>query len=425
MLGKAINYWKIFGAREFLKRVYYHIGISIFNKKNNPVIEVPADQVQSIVNNKFPNTSKLPLYSLGHSGKRVSFVTDSLCNKSFFGGVATALIFAIYYVEKEEKSLRIITRTEKGGQKNFFDFLKRENLKLTKKVEFIFLDLNEKNKRSSYFEDEIFITTSWWTTYTVMQTIKPKNIIYLLQEDERMFYSYGDEHLKCTETLSSEGITILINTELLYDHFVSQGFKNIEKNAIWFEPAFNVSNKENPNNKTDKKRRLFFYSRPLHPRNLYYRGIEVLDKAVLTGLIDTSLWEIYFVGSNSEAVIFSTGLKPFVLENMPWDEYLEFLTTVDLGVSLMYTPHPSYPPLDIASAGAVVVTNKFGDKQSLNKYSNNIICSDLSVDSLLEALSEGIKLAENYELKQKNSSESSICFSWEKSFDKVLARLKN
>ena len=54
---------------------------------------------------------------------------------SFFGGVATAIIFAILLAEKTGKSLRIITRTEGGGKNNFFQLLEREGMSVTKNVE--------------------------------------------------------------------------------------------------------------------------------------------------------------------------------------------------------------------------------------------------------------------------------------------------
>ena len=38
---------------------------------------------------------------------------------------------------------------------------------------------------------------------------------------------------------------------------------------------------------------------------------------------------------------------------------------MDLGLSLMASPHSSYPPLDLAAAGAVVVTNTFGAGQAI------------------------------------------------------------
>ncbi len=41
------------------------------------------------------------------------------------------------------------------------------------------------------FEGDLFLTTSWWTTEAIRCAVNPWQIIYLLQEDERMFYPRG------------------------------------------------------------------------------------------------------------------------------------------------------------------------------------------------------------------------------------------
>ena len=45
-----------------------------------------------------------------------------------------------------------------------------------------------------------------------------------------------------------------------------------------------------------------------------------------------------------------------IFDNISWNKYSEIVRNTDLGLSLMLTPHTSYPPLDIASCGGVVIT---------------------------------------------------------------------
>jgi len=53
-----------------------------------------------------------------------------------------------------------------------------------------------------------------------------------------MFYPNGDDQLRCRETLSDNDLTYIINSRMLYEHFVREGFKDIRDRGIWFEPAF-------------------------------------------------------------------------------------------------------------------------------------------------------------------------------------------
>ena len=53
-----------------------------------------------------------------------------------------------------------------------------------------------------------------------------------------------------------------------------------------------------------------------------------------------------------------------------------------IGVSLMVSPHPSYPPLEMAHLGMLVLTNGFGTKD-LSRWHDNIRSTDdISADSL-------------------------------------------
>ena len=86
---------------------------------------------------------------------------------------------------------------------------------------------------------------------------------------------------------------------------------------------------------------------------------------------------------------------------------------MDLGLSLMASPHSSYPPLDLAAAGAVVVTNTFGRyKRSLDQYSANIICADPDLASLVAGISQGIALAQDVALREANHRSSKFMTDW-------------
>lgn len=421
MIKKIYTYWKVYGTMRVVKRTVEVIRNGM--RRRGVDLSVRGMTVNEAVNNRFLGQNKLPVYYTGSSIDRITLVTDSLRSSSFFGGVATALIFAVLLSEKTGRRLRIITRTESGGKNNFLDMLDREGLVVTNNVEFVHVDIRSDKSVANVHDDELFITTSWWTTLSVKNSVPVENIIYILQEDERMFYPHGDEHLRCTEVLRLNDINILINTKLLYDHFVNESFDNIKENGVWFEPSFSkLSYCPDFSRESPTKLRLFFYSRPGHPRNLYVRGIEALDNAILTGAIDLDEWEIYFIGSNAGAIEFTSGYKPVVISNMAWKDYTTFLQTVDLGLTLMYTPHPSYPPFDLAASGSVVVTNKFGNKTTLENYSSNILCSGLDVDSLTETLARGASLAKDRTLREKNYSDNDILRDWEESFGFALSR---
>jgi hypothetical protein len=86
----------------------------------------------------------------------------------------------------------------------------------------------------------------------------------------------------------------------------------------------------------------------------------------------------------------------------------------------MYTPHPSYPPLDLAASGAVVVTNRFGNKTSLSRYCGNILAADLTVPALLQALREAIALADDDAERQRRFEQRGLQTDWAQSLASVV-----
>jgi O-antigen biosynthesis protein len=113
-----------------------------------------------------------------------------------------------------------------------------------------------------------------------------------------------------------------------------------------------------------------------------------------------------------------------MLGNLGWREYGELVRGVDLGVSLMATPHPSYPPLDLAASGAAVLTNRFGLKQDLSEYSPNIICADLDTTSLLQGLRVARELALDDDARRIGYQGNRLQRSWEASLRHVLTSIR-
>ncbi|MCV3216727.1 hypothetical protein OGM63_25020 [Plectonema radiosum NIES-515] len=371
---------------------------------------------------RFPHLKPLQVFSVSFLERRINLVTDSINSGSLYGGVGTAIIFCTLLAKEWDCKLRVITRTEKADEKNFFDVLTANSISCNQNVEFIFASIFESSDHDiDVCERDTFVTTSWWTTWSTIQSISTEKIVYLLQEDERMFYPHGDEHIRCTQILSNTEIQFVVNSQLLFDHLIYDGFYNIKTKGLYFEPSFskNLYYPESIERK-DAKKNFFFYARPNNLRNLFYFGLEVIEAAVYRGILDIDEWELFFVGKDIPQLKIAGFYEPKRIEGLTWSEYAKFIRSVDLGLCLMYTPHPSYPPLDLAASGSVVVTNRFGLKKELDIYSKNIICKDCNLESILQGISEGIKISHDQVYRSKNCEENSILQDWKISFKDVV-----
>jgi hypothetical protein len=108
---------------------------------------------------------------------------------------------------------------------------------------------------------------------------------------------------------------------------------------------------------------------------------------------------------------------------LPWMKYCDLISEIDLAISLMDAPHPSYPPLEFAASGAVVLTNTAPGKEKLH-YSKNIIMRAPDMNSLLDGLDEAIKLVNNPAQRLKNFEKNEIAREWAQSFKEPINKSK-
>ncbi len=378
---------------------------------------------------RFPNLIPLPTINYP-SELRVNVITDSLAENSIYGGVMTSLIFGILLSNKLKCPLRVITRDHASRAATLLEIAQSNEVTIKNTYELHNFSCEfQKNPtyRLPVSKNDIFIGTSWWNSAVAKEIKQRKQYIYVIQEDERIFYPNADEHVIINRMFNDKNMIPVINTKLLHEHFKINKCEYIANQGICFEPAFVGRNikyeKRSEPGIKNRKFSLFFYSRPYMPRNLFYTGLELIDSAINLGILKAEDWDIFFAGQDGPEIISGDKIKPKYLGKLKWKDYLDFLSSVDLGISLMLAPTPSYPPLDLAVAGGVVLTNKYANKLDLSVYSKNIICSDLDMHSLLKNLEIAVELARNTKERAHNFAKNNILDDWEKAFSPVLDKV--
>jgi hypothetical protein len=69
------------------------------------------------------------------------------------------------------------------------------------------------------------------------------------------------------------------------------------------------------------------------------------------------------------------------------------------------------------------VTNRYGPKQSLERYSENIVCTDLSRDALVDGIAAAAALAADEERRAENYRRQRLSRSWAASLAPVVDAL--
>jgi GT2 family glycosyltransferase len=285
-----------------------------------------------------------------------------------------------------------------------------------------------------------FIATTWWTAHIARDALRvlaehgavgDGRFLYLIQEYEPFTFPMGT-YAALAEASYAAPHFGLFSSEFLREYFrrhaigvFAPGRDGDASSASFQNAITDVSAPASAELAARRSRRLLFYARP-EPhaaRNLFELGVLALSSALARGAIAPD-WELNGIGSLAEtSVALGEGASLRLLPRMSQADYAQMLRDHDVGLALMYTPHPSLVPIEMASAGMLTVTNTFENKTSdaLRAISTNLIAGPPAVDALAEALAEAVAGAGDADRRAQGSA---VAWSrdWQISFDDALVR---
>jgi O-antigen biosynthesis protein len=295
------------------------------------------------------------------------------------------------------------------------------------------VDAHDRSRTIHVGENDLFMATAWWTAqqakYAVRAT-KQQTFLYLIQDYEPLLHAASTQFALASETYDVPHLPI-INTSLLHEFLTSHRVGRFRdeafaRAALVFEPAVDRSIfhlRETVS--SEARRRLLFYTRPTNGlRNLFEMGVAALQKAVSDGVFDPERWEFVGMGEQFSPVALGRGamLRPTKWVNL--EGYARQMRESDVLLSLMLSPHPSYPPLEMAASGGIVVTTTFGNKTAarLSRLSSNIIGVEPTIESIAGALDSAVGRLPNID-ERKRAADLPLPQNWSDSFEPMLPRL--
>ena len=228
----------------------------------------------------------------------------------------------------------------------------------------------------------------------------------------------------------------LFSTELLRDYFrrhalgvYAHGAERGDRDSAAFQNAISeIAPPAAAELAARDPRRLLFYARP-EPhaaRNMFELGALALGRALERGAFQDG-WTLHGIGSvePGRRLDLGGGAALELLPRSSQGEYARALREFDVGLALMYTPHPSLVPLEMASAGMLTVTNSFENKTAaaMAAISSNLVAAEPGVESLAGALCAAAAAAGDVE-RRVRGSRVDWSRDWDESFDdELIARV--
>lgn len=330
--------------------------------------------------------------------RRLSLVIPSIAAGNAFGGVMTAIELFLEIGKRTGADLRIILDDLEPSNDTSLVEERARALDLGPND----IEIVQRTKSTQVIAvrcSDIFLTFNWWITLNMLPVMGAQKehfqqpalpFIYLIQEYEPQFYPFSTTHMLARLAFEPPwpcwGI---FNSVELYEYFKAQGHQ-LERTFV-FEPKLSSAlrpflTKED----TRRSKRLLVYGRQGIPRNCFSairRGVALWAKRY-PEYID---WEVLSVGLPHRPLPLGDGRTMRSVGKLPLEAYAELLRGSAAGLSLMSSPHPSYPPLEMAHFGVITITNRYANKDLSSAHDNIMSITDIRPETIAEAIAVACK----------------------------------
>jgi O-antigen biosynthesis protein len=326
------------------------------------------------------------------SGRTVHLLIPGISPSGVFGGVGTAVALAVLLADAGEQVQLVLTDYGQTLDERAIralilrhvdtDASTLERIRIAHAI--------HDDRELLLGTEDVFIATAWWTAFRAAATIDAhealtnRRFVYLVQDDETLFYPTSERQLMAERSYRLD-VLPLVNSRPLAIHLAAAHALAADEGLV-FAPIVAVPTQQALRAPEDVLR-VVVYGRPSVGRNLFdasLRGIAMWEAQRRAHGLRPDV-EVVSVGEQ-EQFRYRIGERMVrALGVLSWDAYLEVLASAHIGVSMMTSPHPSYPPLEMARSGMVVVTNRWGPKD-LETLSTRFVSCDPDAAGIAAAL---------------------------------------
>ena len=335
---------------------------------------------------------------------RITLIVPSVNPQQTFGGIATALKLLAEWADSlgPDYDRRIVVTDadiEADGYAALPDYTPVPFIASLDEGPRLLVDARERaGGRLDLRAREIIVATAWWTAENARQIERERAryhggsrpFVYLIQDDEPYFYGWGAKWARAEATYGGDDTIAVINSEEL---FTAIAAKYRFRAAFCLPYAINTTIAARLSEKP-RERLILVYGRPVVARNGFELICDALVRWQQRDPIRASRWHVKFLGD-----LFETPLA-YPVQNLSVDgkvsleTYADHLSRASVGISLMISPHPSYPPLEMAAAGMWTITNSYPGKDLRLRFPNIVSLPGCGPDVLSDAIEQAVEAME-------------------------------
>lgn len=349
----------------------------------------------------------VPVRDTALSGRRLNIVTPSISASAAFGGLATLMDLSVSAFKRrlleQGWQLRFISTEPAPAESDNIARQYMKRLQVPASAVEMLYDCGY-GTPVPVGAGDIFLGSLWHIQLAVLPLMRFQHAqfggeqtpyISLVQDYEPGFHPWSSAYLMAQASYNADWPQrAIFNSEELAQFYKAQGHK--VEDSVVFEPVMNTALLDalqggtGPGKGPGKARRILFYGRPGVRRNCYYLVRSALEIWAET-YEEARHWRAVSVGSPHEAFPLAGNVPVEVLGKLSLARYAEELHRAAVGLSLMASPHPSYPPLEMAHFGALTVCNSFTCKDLRTWHENLTPVEIPAAENIAQGLAEACR----------------------------------
>ncbi|MEO1686289.1 MAG: hypothetical protein AAFU61_00105 [Pseudomonadota bacterium] len=347
---------------------------------------------------KFSLTNLVPIVDFNMINPRLNVLLPSLSASGAFGGLATQVdlplqVFEHSLVDRGWKLRFICTGPAPLPEDNIVNrWIERRGLDPAP----VACHYNSGSgapvpvARGDLFMGSLWFNMSWALPLMRFQQSQfggsKRPYISMVQDYEAGFHPWSSAYMLATAAYDNEWPKrVIFNSTELAAFYKARG--HTSEASFTFEPVLNAALREalaDPSS-PKKERRILLYGRPKSRRNCFFLAKRALELWA-ERYENAHAWRIVSVGAAYPPFALSGAVPVDVLGKLTLLQYADELHRAAVGLSLMASPHPSYPPLEMAHFGALTICNNFECKDMTAWHDNLSPVAVPDPEHLAEAL---------------------------------------
>ncbi|MBM3550338.1 MAG: hypothetical protein FJX45_00960 [Alphaproteobacteria bacterium] len=352
-------------------------------------------------------TRPLLSYPSRNARPRLTLLTPTVNPQQTFGGIATAMkLFSKLLTELGDAFDARIVVTDADIEPDAYaalsDYTPVPYAASLDAETAALVDANEREGgRLNLRANDIFLATAWWTAEFAHAMERDRAryfggarpFVYLIQDDEPNFYGRGAKSClaEATYHCGDQAIAI-VNSEELFTVMVE---KYRFREAYYVPYELNERIRERLAS-VPREPIMLVYGRPAVARNAFELICAALVIWQQRDPIRSSRWSIVFLGEDFPDSLIYPVQNATVGGKARLEDYADYLNRALVGVSLMISSHPSYPPLEMAEAGLATISNTFAGKDLRRRFDNIVAPARLDPASLADSIEDSVRRMEPF-----------------------------